>query len=319
MFLLDAFTRFGIAKETGLIISIISLILAVVGLLVSFGDKRQNKIKKPIISLCVIVSLVSGLLLRNYYTVFYIERHKTVNVPNVVGLSYSEAKFAIRLWGLSEDSFAVDGGVVSPEQTVQEQDPSAFTEVFMGSKIMLTVESEGTEQNKPDPTPSTPNPTPSEPNPTPSTPDPTPSNPKPTPSKPDTTPSKPATIPSTENLTITIDYIQETESYHYEYPNPQNPNSFFLIDLGKGMSGTFSYSRPLNAEEQENWYHGGKLYDQYGDEVGQEDNWPSFWSNSEGKFAFAFPQNLPAGQYTYVLYQSICGQYISDTVDFTVK
>lgn len=132
-------------------------------------------------------------------------------------------------------------------------------------------------------------------------------------------PYTPDTTPSQENLRIAIDYIQETGAYHYEYPDPQNPQINIVIDLEEGMSGTFSYSRPLTAEEEANWYHGGKIYDELGNEVGQDGNWPTFWSNPEGKFAFAFPRNLPAGQYTYELYQYICGQAVSDTVEFTVK
>lgn len=132
-------------------------------------------------------------------------------------------------------------------------------------------------------------------------------------------PSVPDITPSKEHLAISIDSLQETETYHYEYPDPQNPIMTILIDLGKGMSGTFSYSRPLTEEEKTNWYHGGKLYDEYGNEVGQEGNWPTFWSDPDGRFAFAFPMNLSAGRYTYELYQDICGQFVSDTVEFVVK
>ena len=104
-----------------------------------------------------------------------------------------------------------------------------------------------------------------------------------------TKPNVPDITPSKEHLEISIDSLQDTETYHYEYPDPQNPTMTILIDLGKGMSGTFSYSRPLTEEEKTNWYHGGKLYDEYGNEVGQEGNWPTFWSDPDGRFAFEFP------------------------------
>lgn len=280
MHLLDALVRYGIAKETSLIFGVGGVILAIVGLLVGLLGKRQDQFKKPLIIFCVAVLLGSALLLWNYYTTFYIERNEAVRVPNVLGLSYEKAQFAIRLLGLREVQISENGEVISGEEEVQAQDPEFPAEVLVGSEVKLRV------GKKRDPVSYVPDASPS---------------------------------PPKEDLTITIDYVQETEAYHYEYPDPQNPETTLLIDLGKGMSGTFSYSRSLTAEEETNWYHGGKLYDENGNEVGQEGNWPTFWSNPDGKFAFAFPQNLPAGQYTYELYQYISGRAVSDTVEFVVR
>lgn len=123
----------------------------------------------------------------------------------------------------------------------------------------------------------------------------------------------------TGTLKISINpAIQMHENYYYEYPDPNNPSSNFVINLGKGISGTFSYSRKLTEEERADWSHGGRLYDNNGNEIGQEGNWPSFWSEPDGKFAVEFPQSLPSGHYTYELYQIISGQYVSDQVSFEI-
>lgn len=113
--------------------------------------------------------------------------------------------------------------------------------------------------------------------------------------------------------------IQIHENYYYEYPDPNNPSSNIVINFGKGISGTFLYSRELTAQERIDWLDGGKLYDNDGNEIGQEGNWPTFCSEPDGKFAVEFPQNLPAGHYTYELYQTVSGQSVSDKIGFDIS
>ena len=148
-------------------------------------------------------------------------------------------------------------------------------------------------------------------------------------------PIKPQDVPPTEQTLPKVDQpsngnnagilkisinpdIQMHENFYYEYPDPNNPSSNIIINFGKGISGTFSYSRELTTQERIDWSHGGKLYDNNGNEIGQAGNWPSFWSEPDGKFAVEFPQNLPSGHYTYELYQIISEQYVSDQVSFEI-
>lgn len=121
-------------------------------------------------------------------------------------------------------------------------------------------------------------------------------------------------------LTISIENIAFfNNGYHYEYANPQNPSETNIIDFDTGISGTFSYSRELTAEEKENWMHGGKIYDSEGNEIGYNGNYPAFWSSPDGKFAVEFPKDLQPGKYVYELYQNINNQQVSDKVTFVVQ
>lgn len=106
--------------------------------------------------------------------------------------------------------------------------------------------------------------------------------------------------------------------FYYEYPNPKDKESNIVIDFDSGISGSFKYSRPLTELEQANWFHGGRLCDTDGNEVGYEGNYPSFWSNPEGTFAVEFPKDLPSGMYTYELYLYVDGQYVSDSIEIFV-
>lgn len=109
------------------------------------------------------------------------------------------------------------------------------------------------------------------------------------------------------------------DGYYYEYPDTENPESTCFIDFKAGIYGTYEYSRALSEAELANWFHGGKLYDADGNEIGVEGNYPSFWANSNRKFAVEFPEGLSAGTYTYELYQYVDGQYVSDSINFTVE
>lgn len=122
------------------------------------------------------------------------------------------------------------------------------------------------------------------------------------------------------NLSIKIsEYAVFTDGYHFEYPDPEGSDSTCFVDFNTGIRGKYEYSRSLNETELANWFHGGKLYDAAGNEIGVEGNYPSFWANSDGMFAVEFPEGLKAGTYTYELYQYVGGQYVSDSINFTVE
>lgn len=273
--------RYTLAQETGLIMGIVGVVLAILGIIISLlSKKKTDTVKIPVIIFCVVISIVSILLLWNYHSVIYDKEIKMVNVPNVEQLAYDDARAVIRIFGLVERTVNADGQITSAEQIVLKQEPCGNTAVPAGSEVILRIGSSDS--------------------PEPYTPD-------------------PPSVPSDKSpLSLSIDSVENTTSYHYEYPDPQNPNSIILIDLGEGLSGTFSYSRPLTETERANWYHGGKIYDENLIEVGVEGNWPTFWSDPDGMFALEFPKDLPAGRYTYELYQEISGQVVSDTIEFTV-
>ena len=122
------------------------------------------------------------------------------------------------------------------------------------------------------------------------------------------------------NLSLKInEYSIFSDGYYCEYPDTENPASTCFIDFKTGIYGTFEYSRSLSEAESANWFHGGKLYDATGNEIGIEGNYPSFWANSDGMFAVEFPERLMAGTYTYEMYQYVDGQYVSDAINFTVE
>ena len=124
-----------------------------------------------------------------------------------------------------------------------------------------------------------------------------------------------------EKLTLTITEAGCHESFRKEYPDPENPDVTCVIDFGKGISGTFTYSRELTQEELENWWHGGDLCDADGKCLVWGEDYEDdliLWSDPSGVFAVQLPQNLKAGTYSYVLYQTINGQNVSDSYTFTV-
>lgn len=114
-------------------------------------------------------------------------------------------------------------------------------------------------------------------------------------------------------------YEQCPNGFYYEYPDPDIPNQNIIIDLKKGISGTFKYSRKLTQNEMNNWSNGGHLYDEDRNEIGEEGNYPIFWSNSEGMFAMEFPKDLQPGTYIYELVQSINDKDVIDSIQIVVK
>ena len=120
------------------------------------------------------------------------------------------------------------------------------------------------------------------------------------------------------SISINNDFDIFYNGFHYEYPNPENSDMNIIIDFDKGISGSFTYSRKLTEEECINWMHGGRLYDEGGNEIGSEGNYPSFWSSPDGKFAIEFPKNIENGRYKYELIQFINDRYVSDSIYFDV-
>ena len=276
--------RYTLAQETSLIMGIVGVVLAILGIIISLlGKRRTDTVKIPVIIFCAVISIGSILLLWNYHSIVYDQEFQIVNVPNVEQLSYGNAQTIIRVFGLIERPVSAEGQVISAEQIVLRQEPAGNTAVPVGSDVILRVGISGSS----------------------------------TPDMPDT-PELPSAPSDGESLLLSIDFVEETDSYHYEYPDPKNPNTTILIDFERGLSGTFSYSRPLTDVECANWYHGGKIYDENGIEVGSEGNWASFWSYPNGKFAVEFPKDFPAGRYTYELYQDISGQMVSDIIEFVI-
>ncbi len=64
--------------------------------------------------------------------------------------------------------------------------------------------------------------------------------------------------------------------------------------------------------------HGGKIYDINGHEIGYCGNYPTFWSNHDGKFAVQFSKDMRPGEYVYELYQDIYNQQVLDKVIFVI-
>ncbi|MGN0347548.1 MAG: hypothetical protein ACI4DU_09720 [Lachnospiraceae bacterium] len=131
---------------------------------------------------------------------------------------------------------------------------------------------------------------------------------------------QPPNISEYSNLSLNItEYSVFKDGYHFEYPDPENPEMTCIIDFSTGVFGKFEYSRSLNETELANWFHGGKLFDEAGNEIGEEGNYPSFWSSPDGMFAVEFPEGMTEGTYTYELYQYVDNQYISDSINFTIE
>ena len=123
----------------------------------------------------------------------------------------------------------------------------------------------------------------------------------------------PTDIPSTQALSIIVDYYEIfSNGYLYVAPAPDN----WFIDFDAGISGTFHYSRPLTPQELGNWRHGGTLYDANMNEIAEEGNYPSFWSDPNGYYAMQFPRNLGSGTYIYRIHQVINDVFIYTDIVF---
>lgn len=272
--------KYMIASETGVILGILGVIIAIISLWIS------RKKEKTLVSVFAI--LICCALAINYMSVNFIARESYSKVPDVSGISLGSARTVVRGMRFVEKVATMSGEKVSEEAIVLGQSPEPFDYAQEGTEVILVVSSKENatvpeDINKKLVEEVTPEP----------------SN-------------------SVDSLTLTIEDWDFTDKFHNEQTIPGEQGTYWITDLGAGISGTFSYSRPLSEQELENWMHGGKLYDANENEVGVEGNYPSFWSNPEGLFAVEFPKDLPHGSYTYELYQFIDGQYISDMITFTV-
>lgn len=115
------------------------------------------------------------------------------------------------------------------------------------------------------------------------------------------------------DLSIVIDSFSLFDTgFYYSEPNEEQ-NTYWVIDFDKGLSGSFHYSRALTDREKNNWFHGGTLYYLRGEDridvytLGYN---VSIWSDDDGLFAIRFPDNLPPGDYVFVLHQVIDGSLI---------
>ena len=118
-------------------------------------------------------------------------------------------------------------------------------------------------------------------------------------------------------LTVEITEVGIHNSYYKEYPDPDGTGATCLIQLEKGISGKFSYSRELTQSELNDWWHSGILYDAEGNrlETGADFRW---WAISSGDFAAQLPAGLKAGNYIYELLLTINGKSYSLKSPFTL-
>lgn len=228
-----------------------------------------------------VMLVLTIVIMLNYVNLKYWNSHERCEVPFVEGMKFSHAQTVLRSHGLTENLIGREIEEVSQQEAiVSSQYPVNGTKVEKGSRVDLVFKVESGNDI--------------------------------------------IVIPERSNkqekLSLTIDSWEAfEEGYHYEFPDPENPDRTVVIDFEAGLSGTYKYSRELSDEERENWFHGGKLYDANGNEIGEEGNYPTFWSSPEGLFAIEFPKGLQSGVYTYELYQNIGGQGVSDTIEFEVK
>ena len=149
------------------------------------------------------------------------------------------------------------------------------------------------------------------------TPEPTPEltlTPTPTPtSTPELTPT-PTPAPTTGATPVLELIIQDYELVDDEWTYYYDSRYFFSVD--KGIHGHFSFSRELTEQELESWSHGGEIYSVNGDgfSYGGE-----FFADKDGVFAVNFPEDLPKGDYVYVLYILVNHQLYEARINFTIS
>ena len=341
---------YALSKELGLTLGIISLLLGVIAWLYPPNEKMTRPVKRRIVIICI--GLI-GLLIINY-----VNMSDYVKVPYVEHLEYAFAQNKLNELGLKarpiSSSHIVSGRDVVEVQLIESGKIvkvgetitltlTPYVEAFFQNDSQQSVVEEieiipsntlNVQQSQSTP----PAPTEQPPAPAQAT---SPIQTK-DPSAQPTTPiqtkdpsAQPTTsiqieAPSTqwqptqsvqvfEPLSIIIDsYEIFYNGFYYQEPEPDDPNSYWFISFDKGVSGTFHYSRPLSQHELSEWGHGGSLYDSNRNEIGQEGNYPHFWSDSDGHFAMQFPKNLKPGTYIYEVYQVIDGNFISTEITFTI-
>lgn len=127
--------------------------------------------------------------------------------------------------------------------------------------------------------------------------------------------SEPQSNTSSSGVSIIIKDYEFFENGFY-YKMPIDENSFSFVDFDYGISGHFNYSRELTNQEYENWGHGGKILTENGMEcsVGA-----TFFSTPDGVFAVELPEDMPKGDYIYVLYQFVNDEYCEARIPFTIN
>ncbi len=315
---------YALSKEAGFIISILSFMFSIIIWIIP-TDEIITRTKKIVVGICCF--LILGFLSLNYYFM-----QDYVEVPLVEGLEYSTAENKLESIGLNAKPKATQ--IFKRTDYVVEQKTNQGTIVKKGETIILVLNTESGFDENSTTTENTEETSQNiiifESNETENSLD----------SQTTLSHEEKSTNEDIEHsskdyattliesssanegesvLSIIIDeYEIFNDGYYYEEPDKENEGWYWCIDFDKGISGTFHYSRPLTDEELSDWGHGGSLYDANGNEIGEEGNYPHFWSDEKGYFAMQFPENLPSGKYTYVLYQFIGSQYVEAKIEFVI-
>ena len=280
-----------LSREFGLIVSVFSFLFAILIWIIP-TDKAITKKKKGFIAgVCVLTLILLGV---NYF-----KMQEYVKVPCVEGLEYSIAENQLKNVGLTPK--AITTQILKRTDYVEKQNVKQDEIVKKGDIIVLSIREEGFFNNSLElPTNSQKQEETSSKNETP-------------------TIEQNSKVEETLGLSIIVDeYEFFYDGYHYEQLDEENEGYYWSIDFDKGIAGKFHYSRPLTDEELRNWGHGGELYDSSGNKVGEENNYPHFWSDPTGHFAMQFPKDLEPGKYTYVFYNVIGLEYVETKIEFTI-
>ena len=115
-----------------------------------------------------------------------------------------------------------------------------------------------------------------------------------------------------------LSLIVEDCEYFYDgfyHQIPESATSYSFVEFDKGISGHFSYSRELTIAEYEDWGHGGKILDASGNQYEPDG---SFYATIDGVFAMEFPEGISKGNYTYLLYLYVAGEYCEARIPFSI-
>lgn len=275
--------RFNLANEIGLIVSIIGVVLAMIALPIL--DKRANR--SACRAICSISAIIVVALLANRFDI----NANYINVPEVKGLSTQIAGYALSNAGIvaTDIHLVGDNGISVSENNskVIDQNICGITKLKnRGLAIVLTCVPYDTQIKTPDIS----------------------ENPNPP-----VIFEKPQTGSTSDDLTLIIDDCQAFfNGFYHEIQETESSYSYIKFD--QGISGHFSYSRELTDSEYAKWTHGGKILDQYGNEVNIN---ASFYATMDGIFAVEIPKNMPGGNYIYLLYVFINDEYCEVRIPFT--
>lgn len=110
-------------------------------------------------------------------------------------------------------------------------------------------------------------------------------------------------------------FINDCQYFYngFYYRAPETDSSYSYIEYDQGISGHFSYSRELTDIESAAWGHDGEILDMDGNELDID---ASFYATADGLFAVGLPENMPSGNYIYLLYLYIGGEYCEVRIPF---